>query len=64
MVLIESIAQPSSPHAPAEASLGLGARFALGSSQWRVDVAQALKDGRTTDRNTVRLHFQASIPFQ
>lgn len=43
------------------ASVGLGARLALGSSQWRVDLAQALKDGRTTERHAMRLHFQASL---
>ncbi|HSW03225.1 ShlB/FhaC/HecB family hemolysin secretion/activation protein [Aquabacterium sp.] len=46
------------------ASWGLGTRFALGASQWRFDVAQALKDGRTSERNSVRLHFQASLSFQ
>lgn len=46
------------------AAMGVGARFALGPSQWRIDVAQALKDGRTTERRDVRVHFQASLPFE
>jgi len=46
------------------ASVGLGARFALGPSQWRIDVAQALKEGRSTERHDLRVHFQASLPFE
>lgn len=46
------------------AAVGLGARFVLGPSQWKFDVAQALDEGRTTNRNSARLHFQASVPFQ
>lgn len=46
------------------ASMGLGARFAVGPSQWKFDVAQALEDGRTTRRNSTRLHFQASVAFE
>jgi hemolysin activation/secretion protein len=45
------------------ASLGVGAQFALGASRWKFDVAQALRNGRTTGRNDTRLHFQASIPI-
>lgn len=45
-------------------ALGLGARFALGPSVWKFDVARAMQDGRGTDRGSVRLHFQASMPFQ
>ena len=45
------------------ASAGLGARFAIGPSQWRVDVARALREGRTTRRDSTRVHFQASLPF-
>jgi hemolysin activation/secretion protein len=45
------------------ASLGVGARFALGPSRWKLDVAHALKDGRSTGRNSARVHFQASLPL-
>ncbi len=45
------------------AAWGLGARFVLGRSQWQVDVAQALQDGRSTASGDSRVHVQASIAF-
>jgi hemolysin activation/secretion protein len=45
-------------------ALGLGARFSLGPMQWKIDLAQALQDGRSTQRHSSRVHFVASVPFQ
>jgi hypothetical protein len=32
--------------------------------QWKIDLAQALQDGRSTQRHSSRVHFVASVPFQ
>lgn len=45
-------------------SVGLGARFSLGPLQWKIDLAQALQEGRSTHRHSSRVHFVASVPFQ
>lgn len=42
-------------------AVGVGARFAVGHSQWRIDVARANSDGRETASGDVRLHFLVSI---
>lgn len=44
-------------------SFGIGARFLLGTSRWRVDLARAGHDGRFTDRGDFRVHFNAAIAF-
>lgn len=42
-------------------SVGLGLRHDGGGIQWRLDLAQALQAGRTTSKQSPRLHFQAGI---
>lgn len=44
-------------------SLGVGVRFLLGTSRWRVDLARAGNTGRFTDRGDFRVHFDAAIAF-
>ncbi len=42
-------------------AVGIGVRFAVGPSQWRILVARANNAARETERGDVRLHFLASI---
>lgn len=44
-------------------SFGVGARFLLGTSRWRIDLARAGNTGRFTDRGDFRVHFNAAIAF-
>jgi len=45
------------------AAVGFGARYALGQALLKLDIANALSDGRSTQRNDTRVHFQASVSF-
>jgi hemolysin activation/secretion protein len=45
------------------ASLGLGARYALGGFSARLDVAYALKDGARTQRGDTRAHLALQLGF-
>lgn len=44
-------------------AVGLGLRYGFGPVQLKLDVATALRAGRSTDRNEVRAHFQANVAF-
>jgi hemolysin activation/secretion protein len=44
-------------------SVGLGTRFQLGRSRWRIDLARANSNARITASGDVRLHFAANIAF-
>jgi hemolysin activation/secretion protein len=44
-------------------AIGVGARFALGRSQWRLDLARANSNARETASGDLRLHFQASVVY-
>lgn len=44
-------------------AVGIGTRFAVGASQWRIDLARANNNARETSSGDVRLHFLASIVF-
>ena len=44
-------------------SIGAGLRMNVGRFQFRLDLAQALRDGLRTKRNDVGAHFQASYSF-
>jgi hemolysin activation/secretion protein len=44
-------------------SLGIGARFSVGTSSWRIDLARANDTARLTNRGDVRLHFSARMAF-
>ena len=45
------------------AAVGFGVRYGYGPAQLKLDVANALQDGRSTQRNDTRVHFQASVSF-
>ncbi len=44
-------------------SVGVGTRFMLGRSRWRIDLARANSTARLTATGDFRLHFAASIAF-
>jgi hemolysin activation/secretion protein len=45
------------------AAAGLGLRYGHGPVQIKLDVAAALRDGRSTERGDTRLHVQAGVAF-
>jgi hemolysin activation/secretion protein len=46
------------------ASAGLGVRYAAGQAQFKLDLAHALRDARTTAKGDTRLHLQASLALR
>ena len=44
-------------------AIGVGARFTVSGSQWKVDLAQALDTARETKRGDIKLHFSARYVF-
>jgi hemolysin activation/secretion protein len=44
-------------------SIGVGARFSVGQSLWRIDLARANDNARLTSSGDLRLHFFARFAF-